>query len=157
VAGPEYAAFLSDSIAWLWKTVGAAVDGSAAAGGSPAVATAAYVAIGAFPLEATKLKMLPPAARAGLKLPPKYCSTPAEAARRPEDVLPYVPGECWPRLLGLASSGSEDKGVSSLLGALVRQELDNLPRSVYHLSQAMQNAGAEPVNYNHLPDHSVLR
>ncbi len=66
---------------------------------NPAVAAAAFAAIGAFPLEATKLKMLPAAARTGLKLPPKYCATPAEAARRPEDVLPYVPAECWPRLL----------------------------------------------------------
>jgi hypothetical protein len=47
--------------------------------------------------------------------------------------------------------------VSGLLAALVRQEVENMPRSVYHLSQAMQNAGAEPLSYNHLPDHSVLR
>jgi hypothetical protein len=121
------------------------------------------------------LKWLPAAARAGLRLPPKYCATPAEAARRPEDVLPYVPAECWPRLLLLLPSAVGDggggggggdgvkertiveEGVRTLLGSLVRQELENLPRSVYHLSQAMQNAGAEPVNYNHLPDHSVLR
>ena len=47
--------------------------------------------------------------------------------------------------------------MSVLLASLVRQEVENLPRSVYHLSQAMQNAGAEPLTYNHLPDHSVLR
>ena len=101
MSGAEYAAFLTDSLTWLWRTAG---DTFSAAGGgdlstNQAVAAAAFAAIGAFPLEATKLKMLPAAARAGLKLPPKYCATPAEAARRPEDVLPYVPAECWPRLL----------------------------------------------------------
>lgn len=166
VAGPEYAAFLTDSLTWLWRTADSSATGGLA---HPAVSAAAYSAIGAFPLEATKLKMLPAAARAGLKLPPKYCATPAEAARRPEDVLPYVPAECWPRLLMTGAAGSSEQqaaaasspqlleGVKGLLAALVRQELDNLPRSVYHLSQAMQNAGAEPVSYNHLPDHSVLR
>jgi hypothetical protein len=103
VSGPEYAAFLTDSLTWLWRTAGDTFSAAAGGGGdlstNQAVAAAAFAAIGAFPLEATKLKMLPAAARAGLKLPPKYCATPAEAARRPEDVLPYVPAECWPRLL----------------------------------------------------------
>ncbi len=55
------------------------------------------------------------------------------------------------------TGGGGEEGVSVLLASLVRQEVENLPRSVYHLSQAMQNAGAEPLTYNHLPDHSVLR
>ena len=153
VAGPDYANFLADSLTWLWRTATVAEQ-------PPVTAAAAYAAIAAFPLEATKLKMLPAAARAGLRLPPKYCATPAEAARRPEDVLPYVPAECWPKLL-LTTAGDKvvvvEEGVCGLLGSLVKQELENLPRSVYHLSQAMQNAGAEPVSYNHLPDHSLLR
>ena len=82
----------------------------------------------------------------GVKLPAKYCSTPGEAARRPEDVLPYVPSDCWSRLL-LTDVESE-----TLLRALVRQEVTNLPRAVYSLS-----SGGEPLNYSHLPDHSVLR
>jgi hypothetical protein len=116
VSGAEYAVFLTDSLNWLWRTAGDTFS-SAAGGGdfstNQAVAAAAIAAIGAFPLEATKLKMLPAAARAGLKLPPKYCATPAEAARRPEDVLPYVPAECWPRLL--LTAGKEKNSLFFIL------------------------------------------
>ena len=52
---------------------------------------AAYEAITQYPLEATNLLMLPAVAMEGLKLSADYCTTPANAARRPEDVLPYVP------------------------------------------------------------------
>ena len=84
-------------------------------------------------------------------MPAKYCSTPGEAARRPEDVLPYVPSECWARLV-LADRQSE-----ALVRALVRHEVTSLPRAVYSLSQSMQNSGAEPVNFSHLPEQSVMR
>ena len=55
------------------------------------VVQAAYEAITQYPLEATNLLMLPAVAIEGLKLSADYCTTPANAARRPEDVLPYVP------------------------------------------------------------------
>ena len=126
---------------------------------------ASYSALGEFSLEITQLRMLPATARqgrqallvssitplSGVKLPPKYCSTPGEAARSPEDVLPYVPSDCWARLL------LSDRESEALVGALVRQEVASLPRAVYSLSQSMQNSGTEPVNYSHLPEHSVLR
>ena len=51
--------------------------------------------------------MLPAAAREGLKLPDKYCATPADAARRPEDVLPYVPSECRVKLVASAEDTTE--------------------------------------------------
>merc|ERR1719158_1898218 len=148
LSGPEYLNFLSDTINWLWKMAITAENKS--------VMQAAYEAIARFPLEATKLRMLPVVAREGLKLPPKYCATPADAARKPEDVLPYVPSECWAKLL----TSAEDNiliGVERLLTNMVKEEVTNLPRAVYSLSQAMQNSGTEPVNYNHLPEHSVLR
>ena len=115
------------------------------------VREACYLALGGFTLQTTQLRMLPPRARAGVKLPAKYCSTPADASRRPEDVLDYVPSECWARLL-LSDGQSE-----VLLRSLVRLEVEGLPRAVYSLSQSMQSSGSEPLNYSHLPDHSVLR
>ena len=72
--GPEYSSFLSDTLSWLWSVVGNPAS-------NPATIAAAYTAIASFPLEATKLKMLPPYARQGVKLPPAYCATPADAAR----------------------------------------------------------------------------
>ena len=58
-----------------------------------------YNALSNYPLEATKLIMLPSYTRDGLKLPAAYCATPQDAARKPEDVLPYVPGLCWVYLI----------------------------------------------------------
>jgi len=149
LSGPEYINFLSDTINWLWKTATTVEDKT--------VVQAAYEAIAEFPLEATKLRMLPAVAREGLKLPAKYCATPADAARKPEDVLPYVPSECWVKLLASAEDTTELTGVERLLCNLTKEEVTNLPRAVYSLSQAMQNSGTEPVNYNHLPEHSVSR
>ena len=115
------------------------------------MAVAAFTALGNFPLDLTQLRMLPATARQNLKLPAKFCATPAEAARRPEDVLPYVPSECWGQLV------ESTLEAEPLLTSLVKAEVTNLPRAVYSLSQAMKNAGAEPVNYSHLPETSVLR
>ena len=136
----DYINFLFDTINWLWKTAITVEDKS--------VVQAAYEAIAQFPL--------PSVAREGLKLPAKYCATPADAARKPEDVLPYVPSECWVKLLVATEDSTELAGVERLLCSLVREEITNLPRAVYNLSQAMQNSGTEPVNYNHLPEHSVV-
>ena len=79
LSGPEYINFLSDTINRLWKTVTMVEDKT--------VVQAAYNTISQFPLEATKLLMLPAVAREGLKLPAKYCSTPADAGRRPGHIL----------------------------------------------------------------------
>jgi hypothetical protein len=35
---------------------------------------------------------MPERFRQGLVLPPEYAKTPIDAARKPEDVLPYIPG-----------------------------------------------------------------
>ena len=127
----------------MWQTVSTSENVN--------VVRAAYESLGQYPLEMTQLKMLPSQARVGLKLPAKYCATPCEAARKPEDVLPYVPSECWGQLL------SKDANSDLLIKSLIQNEVANLPRAVYSLSQSMQNSGAEPVNFCHLPEYSVLR
>ena len=45
----------------------------------------------------------------------------------------------------------------ALASKLVQEELNNLPRGVYHLSQAMKNRLEEHPNYNILPETSILR
>jgi hypothetical protein len=45
--------------------------------------------------EKLSLKTLPECYRQGLKLPTSYAKTPIDAARKPEDVLPYIPGKHW--------------------------------------------------------------
>ena len=54
----------------------------------------------------------------------RYCSTPEEAARPVEDVLDYVPGECWPQLLNSPSA-------AILVGELLKKEVLGLPRPLY--------------------------
>jgi len=44
-------------------------------------------------MEKLNLKTLPECYRQGLKLPSSYTKTPVDAARKPEDVLPYIPGK----------------------------------------------------------------
>ena len=134
----QYINLLSGTINWLWKTSTTVKDKT--------VGQAAY--------EATKLRMLPAAAREGLKIPNKYCATPADAARRPEDVLPYVPSECWGKLLASAENITELTDEKKLMYNLTKEEGTNLPRGGYDLSQAMQKIGIEPVNYNHLPEQA---
>jgi len=143
LSGSEYHSFLSENVKWLWQTASSCNHVN--------VVRAAYESLGQYPLEMTQLKMLPSQARLGLKLPSKYCATPCEAARKPEDVLPYVPSECWGQLL------SKYADSELLIRNLIKSEVANLPRAVYSLSQSMQNSGAEPVNFCHLPEHSVLR
>jgi hypothetical protein len=43
-------------------------------------------------LEKMSLKALPECYRQKLKLPASYAKTPIDAARKPEDVLAYIPG-----------------------------------------------------------------
>merc|ERR1719319_1876336 len=98
---------------------------------------AAYRAIACFPPALTTLRMLPAPAREGLKLPPRYCGTPEEAARLPEDVLPYVPGEVWARLVG------QGEGATHLLASYLAMEVAALPRPLY-----AKGSGAEPTSWS---------
>ena len=54
----------------------------------------------------------------------RYCGTPEEAARPVEEVLDYVPGECWPQLLNSPSA-------AILVGELLKKEVLGLPRPLY--------------------------
>jgi hypothetical protein len=44
-------------------------------------------------MEKMSLKTLPECYRQKLKLPASYAKTPVDAARKPEDVLTYIPGK----------------------------------------------------------------
>ena len=91
----------------------------------------------------------------------RYCGTPEEAARPVEEVLDYVPGECWPQLLASPSA-------AILVEELLRAEVLGLPRPLYSQvgpleiclpfqTHSFQSSGAEPGSYSHLTEASVLR
>ena len=69
--------------------------------------------------------------RQDIKLPAAYCATPQDAARKPEDVLPYVPGSCWINLL-ITKNKKVQQARIALLISLLRTEIKDLPNSVYH-------------------------
>ena len=39
--------------------------------------------------------MLPTECKAGIKLPARFFTSPVDALRPPEEVLSFIPGECW--------------------------------------------------------------
>ena len=60
--------------------------------------------------------------KSNLKLPSSFNSNPLEAARNPEDVLDYIPGDCWVSLLTTASDedvASYEKLLSDLVTILL--------------------------------------
>ena len=93
----------------------------------------------------------------------RYCGTPEEAARPVEEVLDYVPGECWAQLLPSPCA-------AILVKELLRVEVLGLPRPLYSQvfiyfgcfpfkvqAHCFQSSGAEPGSYSHLTEASVLR
>jgi hypothetical protein len=152
MTGPEFSKFSEECISWLWRSVHSSK--------ADEISCAAYTALSNYPLEATKLKMIPGFARDGLKLPSAFCATPMDAARKPEDVLPYVPGQCWVSLIAKMPRNEKKAIVTNaklkLLKSLLQAEVNDLPNSVYHPAKTMRTE-SEPVSYNHLPDHSLLR
>ena len=56
--------------------------------------------------------------KANIKLPAALNSNPGDAARNPEDVLDYIPGDCWVRLLRMAPD-EDVPSYENLLAVLV--------------------------------------
>ena len=71
--------------------------------------------IARFDLGDHSLKMMPEHCKSDLKLPLIFCSTPADAARKPEDVLDYVPGEAWLNLISKAPSSHDRSAAQELV------------------------------------------
>nr|CAD7266882.1 unnamed protein product [Timema shepardi] len=115
------------------------------------VITAALRALSKFNLENLSLKSLPECYRQKLKLPSSYAKTPVDAARRPEDVLPYIPGECWIQLLQNIKPEALD-AAGDMLTCWIKVEL-----TVYHSGMYQITGRGEPANYNHLHDRSICQ
>ena len=77
-----------------------------------------------------QLKMLPTYAKQGHKLPEKFAATPMEAARKPEDVLDYVPALAWVKL-ATGCPRTMAKHVENFLKAVVSREVMGLPKGIY--------------------------
>nr|CAD7568632.1 unnamed protein product [Timema californicum] len=114
-----------------------------------------------------QLEVITAALRQKLKLPSSYAKTPVDAARRPEDVLPYIPGECWIQLLhqytGLSMMGRARFISQSYVSAGYSFYIDMLTcwikveLTVYHSGMYQITGRGEPANYNHLHDRSICQ
>ena len=93
---------------------------------------------------------------------PSYCESNVEVdeSEDNEEVAKLVSGQCWIQILANACKNESTeifKAYECLLLDLAKEDLTNLPRGVYHLSQAMKNRSEEFPNFNFLPDTSILK
>lgn len=143
-SGTAYENLVNEVVAKLWSYITTSENLS--------VVKAAFEALSKFELAQLSLKTLPECYRQNLKLPREYAKTPVDAARRPEDVLPYIPSECWGQmLLGVKSEALESAGLA--LRQWLNTEFLCFRGGVYHLPPGR----SEPDTYSNLPHHCVCR
>ncbi|KAK3868404.1 hypothetical protein Pcinc_026207 [Petrolisthes cinctipes] len=156
VTSVEYDKFTADCITILWNWATSTRPLS--------VIKATYKALEKFPYENYKLKMLPQYAKEGHTLPASMSATPFEAARKPEDVLEYVPGLGWVKLVKGCPENHLDC-VESFIKSLVAREVAGLPKGIYltAIQEAKRrgiksaNGTPEPPNYSFFKDSSILK
>ncbi|CAH0589896.1 unnamed protein product [Chrysodeixis includens] len=143
VATPEYDKLVSESVRKLWSFI--------ADGNRPELVEAACDALATYKIDDYKLRDVPEIYRKTVKLPSSFCKTPADAARKPEDVLDYVPCEIWPEVFKYTNQ-SALPGVQRLAARLIERELRAYRSGVYQ-----HDARQEPASLAHLHCTSVAR
>ncbi|KOC63321.1 Focadhesin [Habropoda laboriosa] len=138
----EYDQLIDNVISNLWKYAATCNDVK--------VVEAALKALASYRLEQISLKTLPPEFRRNLALPAAYAKTPIDAARLPEDVLPYVPGICWIQMLENINKAALS-AAGNLLISFITEEVNSFRSGVYVWPQR------EPQNFKYLPEKSVIR
>ncbi|XP_045777191.1 focadhesin [Maniola jurtina] len=142
VSTPEYDKLIADAARKLWQYI--------AESNQPSVIEAACNALAEYKIEDYKLKDIPEIYRRTVKLPPSYCKTPADAARKPEDVLDYVPCEVWPEVFKYTNQAALN-GVHQLVTKLMEREIKSYRSGVYQVDTR------EPQGAGHMPVASVVR
>lgn len=140
-ASDEYDRLIDNVISLLWKYVTCS---------DIKVVESALKALSSYRLDQHPLKTIPAEFRQGLVLPSAYAKTPADAARKPEDVLPYVPGICWIKMLQTVTNPALP-AAGNLLIAFVTEEVSGFRSGVYNWPQG------EPRDFKYLPEKSVIR
>ncbi|XP_023716355.1 focadhesin isoform X3 [Cryptotermes secundus] len=143
-SGQEYDKLVSEVVIKLWSYVSANKDVE--------VLSAALNVLSKADMGKMSLKTLPECYRQKLKLPASYAKTPVDAARKPEDVLTYIPGECWIQMLQNLEPSALD-AAGDMLAEWLSVEL------TFFRSGINRTAGArgEPPNYSCLHHHSICR
>ncbi|XP_061384028.1 focadhesin isoform X2 [Danaus plexippus] len=123
VSSAEYGELLQQTAARLWLFISDSDQ--------PAVIGAACRALAGYKIEDYTLKDIPEVYRRTVKLPPSYCKTPSDAARKPEDVLDYLPCEVWPEVFKYTNQ-SALHCVQHLVSKLIGREIRGYRSGVYH-------------------------
>lgn len=155
VKSEEYENFTANvlNILWSWTN-----------NPNRSVVGAAYNALQEFNMSYFCLKMLPSHARFGIKLPESLAATPFEAARKPEDVLTYVPGEAWVNLVRGAKS-SLLPCLDAFVQSLIKREVAGLYKGIYLSAiqeakkRGLKGSGGqpEPLTYDFMKEFSTLK
>lgn len=91
---------------------------------------------------------MPDVCKDDIKIPSKYLQPgKTEIAVKPEDVLDYVPGACWMKLLDFYDGELLPTGFVSLISQLIRKEIENMPIWVYRKAATDVTKHNEPANY----------
>lgn len=114
------------------------------------VIKAALKALASYRLEQLSLKILPVEFRYNLVLPATYAKIPTDTVKKPEDVLPYIPGICWIQMLQNINKMTLS-AAGNLLISFVIEEVNSFRSGMYNWPQG------EPQNFKYLPDKSVIR
>ncbi|XP_054010587.1 focadhesin isoform X1 [Hylaeus anthracinus] len=137
----EYDQFIVDIISNLWKYV---------MYNDVRVVESALGALRFYHLEHIPLKTLPEEFRSQLVLPAAYAGSSTEEAKKPEDILPYIPGSCWIAMLQKINK-SALSAAGDLLISFATEEVNSFRSGIYVWPQG------EPRNYKYLPERSVIR
>ncbi|KAK7868003.1 hypothetical protein R5R35_010177 [Gryllus longicercus] len=135
----DYEKLVAEVILRLWSYILNSDDAD--------IVDAAFSSLSKFNLDQLTLKGLPEKYRVGLKLPSSYAKTPVDAARKPEDVLPYIPSECWVQML-LKLKPEFLKSAGDMLGHWLSCEVVG-----FHYITGR----AEPSCYSHLLPQCICR
>lgn len=135
----EYERYEQETAGRLWRASSSRDRAVAVRGG-------AFRALAAFPSSCHQLKQLPDEAKAKLK--PPASKTPVDLGRPLEELFTHTPGHCFLDLL--AALDDDEKLLQDyghLLSSLVRQEVRELPRSVYTRPKVAPTPGGREANF----------
>ena len=120
------------------------------------VRSSALQQLAKFEWTSHSLKVMPEYCKQGLKLPPGVDPKQDDGTDlKPEYVLEYVPGEVWIELLE-GTHKKSDQALNAFVASILVKEVNNLPRSVFSLSQSMKNRGQEPPRSVHKRKYVLL-
>ncbi|CAB3385723.1 Hypothetical predicted protein [Cloeon dipterum] len=98
-----------------------------ACGLSTEVSAAAFKALSKFTLEELYLAVVPAAFKKNLPYPPEFNKSSADSSKKPEDVLNFIPGVCWPQVLAVLPNSTH------LVAKLLRDEITSLRGALQHM------------------------